>query len=74
MCFRNWGKSSMEMDIISEGFKRAGRDHGVGYIRFIGDSSAFPTLIAEVQGWRDPSKRWSVQTMPVNVTGQILKS
>ena len=51
--------SAMETDIILEGFKRAERDHGVRYIRFVGDgdrfvgdgdSSVFPTLIAEVPG------------------------
>ena len=55
VCFKNWDESSsaMETDIILEGFKRAERDHGLRYIRFIGagDSSVFPTLIAEVPGW-----------------------
>ena len=55
VCFKNWGESSsaMETDIILEGFKRTERDHGVRYIRFVGDgdSSVFPTLIAEVPGW-----------------------
>jgi len=43
----------METDIILEGFKQAERNHRVRYIRFVGDgnSSVFPTLIAEVPGW-----------------------
>jgi len=54
-CFKNWNDSSspMETDIILEGFKRAEKDHGVRYTRFIGDgdSSVYPMLIAEVPGW-----------------------
>jgi len=44
-------KVQWRQTLILEGFKQAGKDHGVGYIRLIGDSSVFPTLIAEVQGW-----------------------
>ena len=60
-CFKNWSESSsqVEPDIILEGFKQAERVHGVQYIRFIGDgdSSVYPTLIANVPGWgRDIKK------------------
>ena len=54
-CFRNWTKSSSEMetDIILEGFLEAERVHGVRYIEFIGDgdSSVYPTLLQNVPGW-----------------------
>lgn len=55
ICFRNWDESSsaMETDIILQGFQRAEHDHGVRYMRFIGDgdSSVYPTLQAQVPGW-----------------------
>ena len=55
ICFKNWNESSsaMETDIILEGFKQAESNHGLRYIKFIGDgdSSVFPTLTSEVPGW-----------------------
>ena len=54
-CHKNWegASSSMETDIILEGFKNAERKYGLRYIRFVGDgdSSVHPTLIAEVPVW-----------------------
>ena len=54
-CFRNWtgSSSSMESDIILEGFSKAEQQHGVRYINFIGDgdSSVHTTLISGVRGW-----------------------
>jgi len=54
-CFKNWkeASSSMETDIILTGFKAAEKQHGVRYIKFIGDgdSSVYPTLVAGVPGW-----------------------
>ena len=54
-CFKNWNgsSSSMETDIIVEGFQKAESQHGVRYLRFIGDgdSSVYPDLIAKVPGW-----------------------
>ena len=43
----------METDIILEGFKNVERKYGLRYIRFVGDgdSSVYPTLIAEVPVW-----------------------
>jgi len=44
--------SSMETDIILQGFLEAEKQHGVRYTNFIGDgdSSVYPTLIANVPG------------------------
>ncbi len=60
-CFRNWDKSSSEMetDIILEGFLEAEKVHGVRYIHFIGDgdSSVHPTLIQNVPGWGHAIKK-----------------
>lgn len=54
-CFRNWGgpSSSMESDIILEGFCKAEKQHGLRYTNFIGDgdSSVHTTLISGVPGW-----------------------
>lgn len=54
-CFRNWSRSSSEMesDILLEGFMAAERVHGVRYTRFIGDgdSSVHSTLLQGVPGW-----------------------
>ena len=54
-CFRNWTglSSSMESDIILEGFSKAEQQHSVRYINFIGDgdSSVHTTLISGVRGW-----------------------
>ena len=54
-CFKNWdgASSSMETDIIVEGFKMAEERHGVRYIRFVGDgdSSVCPSLVAGVPIW-----------------------
>lgn len=54
-CFKNWKESSsaMETDIILTGFKAAEKQHGVQYIKFIGDgdSSVYPSLVAGVPGW-----------------------
>lgn len=54
-CYKNWEKSSSEMepDVILEGFKQAEKVHGVRYKRFVGDgdSSVYPTLIDSVPVW-----------------------
>jgi len=54
-CFKNWNgsSSSMETDIILNGFLLAEQQHGVRYIKFVGDgdSSVYPTLVAGVPGW-----------------------
>ena len=54
-CFKNWkeSSSSMETDIILTGFKGAEKQHGLRYIKFIGDgdSSVYPSLVAGVPGW-----------------------
>ena len=54
-CFKNWdgASSSMETDIIVEGFKTAEEKHGVRYIRFVGDgdSSVYPSLVSSVPVW-----------------------
>ena len=53
-CHKNWDgpSSSMETDILIEGFKQAER-HGLRYIEFIGDgdSSVYPTLLSQVPVW-----------------------
>ena len=52
--FKNWdgSSSSMESDIILEGFCMAEKQHGLRYINFIGDgdSSVHTTLISGVPG------------------------
>ena len=54
-CYKNWSgsSSSMESDIILEGFRKAEQQHGLRYINFIGDgdSSVHTTLISGVSGW-----------------------
>ena len=54
-CYKNWSgsSSSMETDIILEGFLAAEKEHGVRYINFVGDgdSSVYPTLVSSVPGW-----------------------
>ena len=54
-CFKNWScpSASMESDLILEGFQVAEKQHGVRYMRFIGDgdSSVNPTLVANVSVW-----------------------
>ena len=54
-CFKNWqeSSSSMEKHIILTGFKVAKKQHGVRYMKFIGDgdSSVYPSLVAGVPGW-----------------------
>ena len=54
-CFKNWEKSSSEMepDIILEGFTQSEKVHGVRYKRFVGDgdSSVYPTLLEKVPSW-----------------------
>ena len=54
-CFKNLSgsSSSMETDILLEGFRQAEQQHGVRYIRFIGggDSSVYPALIAGIPAW-----------------------
>lgn len=51
-CFKNWdgSSSSMETDIIVEGFKQVEERYGLRYIRFVGDgdSSVYPTLVSSV--------------------------
>ena len=54
-CFKNWdgSSSSMESDIILEGFCMAEKQHGLRYTNFIGDgdSSVHTTLVSGVPGW-----------------------
>ena len=75
-CFKNWSasSSSMETDILLEGFRQAEQQHGVRYIRFIGDgdSSVYPALIAGIPTWGYTIKRWNVQIMPPSVTVEKL--
>ena len=60
-CYKNWDASSSEMetDIILDGLKQAEPTHGVRYMRFIGDgdSSVYPTLIANVPVWGHAIKK-----------------
>ena len=55
VCYKNWSDSSsaMEADIILEGFQQAEGEHGVRYIRMVGDgdSSVYPTLVERVPVW-----------------------
>lgn len=66
-CFKNWTgtSSSMESDIILEGFLAAEKQHGVRYINFVGDgdSSVYPTLVSNVPGWGIQSRSKSVLIM-----------
>ena len=52
-CFKNWegASSSMECDIIVEGFCKSEEQHGLRYTNFIGDgdSAVFSTLKREVK-------------------------
>ena len=43
----------METDILVDGFQKAESQHGVHYLRFIGDgdSSIHPDLVAKVPVW-----------------------
>ena len=54
VCFKNLSgaSASMESDIILEGFQKAEQQHGVQYIKFIGDgnSSVNAQLISGVSG------------------------
>ena len=61
-CFKNWSESSssMESDIILEGFRIAEKQHGLRYTNFIGDgdSSVQSTLRDSVHEWgRDITKQ-----------------
>ena len=55
ICFKNWNgtSTSMESNIILEGFRMAEQQHGIRYIKFIGDgdSSIHAQIIAGVSGW-----------------------
>lgn len=55
MRYRSWSDSSstMELDIILEGFLQAESTHGVQFNKFIGDrdSSVHSTLITGAPGW-----------------------
>ena len=54
-CFKNWdgASSSMETDIVLQGFREAEKKYGLRYTTFIGDgdSSIHPNLITGVPGW-----------------------
>ena len=54
-CYKNWtgSSSSMESDIIVQGFQEAESKDGLRYINFVGDgdSSVYPSLIAGVPQW-----------------------
>ena len=51
-CQKDWDglSSSMETDLILQGFKQVD-EYGLRYTKFIGDSSVFPTLVAQVPVW-----------------------
>jgi len=55
VCYKNWSdpSSTMEVDIILKGFEQAEREHGVRYLRMVGDgdSSVYPTLVENVPVW-----------------------
>ena len=67
-CYKNWSgsSSSMESDIILEGFHKPEQQHGLCYINFIGDgdTSVHTTLISGVSGWGTPYPNKNVQIMP----------
>ena len=52
-CHKNWdgSSSSMETDIIVQGFKEAETKYGLRYTKFVGggDSSVYPALITGVR-------------------------
>ena len=54
-CHKNWdgSSSSMETDIIVQGFKEAETKYGLRYTKFVGDgdSSVYPALITGVPQW-----------------------
>ena len=60
-CHKNWDgpSSSMETDIIVQGFKEAETKYGLRYTTFIGDgdSSTYLSLIAGVPGWGHAIKK-----------------
>ena len=59
-CFKNWkgASSSMELDIILEGFLAAEKQHGVSCINFVGDgdSSVYPTLVSNKPSYKGKHK------------------
>ena len=54
-CHKNWAgsSSSMETDIIVQGFQEAESNYGLRYTKFVGDgdSSVHPSLITGVPQW-----------------------
>lgn len=60
-CHKNWigASSSMETDIIVQGFKEAESQYGLRYTKFVGDgdSSVYPSLITEVPHWGHAIKK-----------------
>ena len=54
-CHRNWvgPSSSMESDIIVQGFREAESKYGLRYTKFVGDgdSSVYPSLVTGVPQW-----------------------
>jgi len=54
-CFKNWdgASSSLECDIIVEGFRKSEEQHGLRYTTFIGDgdSAVFSTLKKEIKSY-----------------------
>ena len=54
-CYKNWSgsSSSMDTDIIVDGFQKAESQHGMRYLRFVvdSDSSVYSDFIAKVPGW-----------------------
>ena len=58
-CHKHWAgaSSSMETDILVQGFREAESDYGLRYTKFVGDgnSSVYPSLITEIPGtWLGP--------------------
>ena len=54
-CYKNCSglSSSIETDIILEGFLVAKKEHGIYYINFFGDGdgSVYPTSVLGFPGW-----------------------
>ncbi|CAG2230579.1 unnamed protein product [Mytilus edulis] len=53
VCFKNWSASSqaMESDILVEGFKQAGKVHGLRYMQLIVDGAVYAKIQEEVPVW-----------------------
>ena len=65
-CYKNWDgpSSSMETDILVQGFKEAETKYGLRYMTFTGDgdSSVYSNLVTQVPGWGHAIQRLSAPT------------